>query len=183
MKLNRIEECVREFHEKFGADIGDQNLPRFQNAQLRKNLLTEEYQEFLHAIDWGNFDEAVHEAIDILYVTVGALVAWGIKDIDAYVEEVHAANMRKAGGKTREDGKIMKPEGWKPADIGMMIRMQPTRLAKKEQKTEDVPVIDFDNTPIVYEIIRPEETSLNVEVSTEETKKTGGKRGRPSRNN
>lgn len=178
---------VREFHSKFGADIGDQNLPRFQNAQLRKNLIAEEYEEFVRAIDWGNFDNTVHELIDLLYVTVGALVAFGIRDINDYVACVHEANMRKIGGKTREDGKILKPENWKPADIGMMIRMQPTRLAKKEQKTEDVPVIDFDqphlNTPIVSEIIRPEETSLNVEVSTEETKKTGGKRGRPTRNN
>lgn len=177
---------VLEFHKKFGCDIGDQNLPRFKNAQLRKNLITEEVDEFVRAVEWGRFDEAVHEAIDILYVTIGTLISWGIFDISDYVASVHQANMNKVGGKSREDGKILKPSGWKPADIPILIRTQPTRLAKKEQSSIVEQPIDFDkphlNTPIVPDnIIRPEE--INVEVSTEEAKKTGGKRGRPTRNN
>jgi len=31
--------------------------------------------------------------------------------------EVHRANMDKAGGPKRADGKVLKPEGWKPPDI------------------------------------------------------------------
>ena len=162
MKFNEWEEAVREFHTKFNATVGDPNEPRFRNAQLRKNLLTEEYQEFLHAIDYGKFDEAVHEAIDILYVTIGALISWGITDINTYFSAIHTANMNKIGGKSREDGKILKPPGWKAADISNLIRTQSNRLAKETQQLN-------------------EESS--VEISTEETKKTGGKRERVARSN
>jgi predicted HAD superfamily Cof-like phosphohydrolase len=31
--------------------------------------------------------------------------------------EVHRANMAKAGGPKRADGKHMKPEGWTPPDV------------------------------------------------------------------
>ena len=177
--MNDWEKKVRDFHSKFDADIGDQNLPRFQNTQLRKNLLTEEFNEFTRAVDWGNFDNAVHEAIDILYVTIGALVAWGITDISDYFDEVHAANMRKDGGGKREDKKILKPAGWKPADIGTMIRTQPTRLSKKaakqniEEPIRTLELRDDEPDPLIH---------LDAE-KIDEPKSTGGKRGRPSRNN
>lgn len=40
-------------------------------------------------------------------------------DLDAVVAEVHAANMRKIGpnGPVLVAGKVMKPEGWSPADV------------------------------------------------------------------
>lgn len=45
---------------------------------------------------------------------------------------IHAANMAKAGGPRRADGKILKPAGWQPADIaGLLLQvttMHPYRL-------------------------------------------------------
>ncbi len=44
-------------------------------------------------------------------------------DLDAVVAEVHAANMRKVGpdGPVLVDGKVMKPEGWCPADVAGVL--------------------------------------------------------------
>jgi len=36
----------------------------------------------------------------------------------------HASNMAKEGGKTRADGKVLKPEGWRPPDIRFEIDRQ-----------------------------------------------------------
>ena len=35
--------------------------------------------------------------------------------------EVHRANLTKASGPRRADGKILKPEGWQPADVRSVI--------------------------------------------------------------
>jgi predicted HAD superfamily Cof-like phosphohydrolase len=62
--------------------------------------------------------------IDIIYYIMNAAAKKGI-DLDAVLEEVHAANMRKAGpdGKfqRREDGKILKPEGWVPPNLQKIL--------------------------------------------------------------
>ena len=57
---------------------------------------------------------------DLLYVTYGAILACGI-DPDPVFAEVHRANLSKAGGPTREDGKVLKPPGWQPADVRSVI--------------------------------------------------------------
>lgn len=44
-------------------------------------------------------------------------------DLDAVVTEVHTANMRKIGpnGPMLVAGKVMKPEGWYPADVASVL--------------------------------------------------------------
>jgi predicted HAD superfamily Cof-like phosphohydrolase len=37
---------------------------------------------------------------------------------------VHRANLQKAGGPRRNDGKLLKPPGWQPADVKSVIRQQ-----------------------------------------------------------
>lgn len=61
-----------------------------------------------------------HELADLLYVTYGALDQLGI-DADAVFAEVHRANLSKASGPKRADGKQLKPEGWQPADVRRVL--------------------------------------------------------------
>lgn len=63
-----------------------------------------------------DFVSAVDALADILYVTLGAGVGFGVL-LKHVFEIVHAANMAKTGGPTRADGKIMKPPGWRPPNI------------------------------------------------------------------
>lgn len=171
--MSFLEKCVREFHEKYGCVIGDTSNPGMNKAQLRKNLIIEECEEFAEAVEWNKFPEAVHEAIDILYVAMGALVTFGIKDTDKFIAAVHEANMRKTGGSTREDGKIMKPEGWVKADINSLIEQQKSGAFEEDSMNG----FDFDkphlNTPIV-----PQEA---IDRLTEALAQEKPKRGRPRR--
>lgn len=65
--------------------------------------------------------EAVADGLaDLIYVCVGSALAFGIP-LDRVWAEVQRANMAKAGGPRREDGKCLKPEGWKPPDIHAAI--------------------------------------------------------------
>ena len=66
---------------------------------------------------------AAHELADLLYVAYGTFVALGV-DADEVFEEVHAANVRKAGAPRRADGKQFRPEGWRPADVAGVLARQ-----------------------------------------------------------
>ncbi|MCA9965662.1 MAG: hypothetical protein KC423_15520, partial [Anaerolineales bacterium] len=66
----------------------------------------------------------MHELADLLYVVYGAMWAFGI-DPDPIFAEVHRANMQKAGGPRRADGKLLKPPDWQPANVaGVIARLQ-----------------------------------------------------------
>jgi predicted HAD superfamily Cof-like phosphohydrolase len=104
---------VLEFHQKFGVAIENHpTLPGQNLAVFRSDLIQEESEEFHDAVlvDY-NIIEAIDALCDILYVTFGAANSLGV-DLESHFDAVHAANMRKIGGPTREDGKILKPEGW-----------------------------------------------------------------------
>ena len=50
-------------------------------------------------------------------------MTWGV-DLDEIFAEVHRANLAKAGGPVRIDGKILKPEGWKPPRVRELLIKQ-----------------------------------------------------------
>ena len=104
-------------------------LPSKALLDLRKTLIREEYKEvneqFDRLINEETEDMAalVHELTDLLYVAYGAIWACGV-DPDPVFAEVHSANMRKLDGPRRADGKVLKPEGWQPADVAGVIESQ-----------------------------------------------------------
>lgn len=66
--------------------------------------------------------------VDLVYVTMNGAAKTGV-DFDAVFNLVHDANMKKvnpATGKVlrRQDGKVVKPEGWTPPDIISEIKRQ-----------------------------------------------------------
>ncbi|GAB2459169.1 hypothetical protein GCM10007967_11990 [Xylanimonas ulmi] len=69
----------------------------------------------------GDIAALAHELADLLYVTYGALLALGVQP-DAVFAEVHRANLAKASGPRRADGKQLKPDGWRPADVEAVLR-------------------------------------------------------------
>jgi predicted HAD superfamily Cof-like phosphohydrolase len=119
--MNRWQSMVRDFHEKFGAAIGD--APAIGHAKLRSDLIHEEALETRFAISVGDLPAAVDGLVDTIYVCLGAAVAWGV-DLEPIFNAVHRANMKKVGGETRDDGKILKPAGWVAPDIEGELRKQ-----------------------------------------------------------
>lgn len=85
-----------------------------EGLDYRDKLVKEETFELLSA---NNLDEKVDALCDLLYVVYGYADYLGI-DIEPFFDEVHRTNMEKEGGPFREDGKILKPPGWRPPAIG-----------------------------------------------------------------
>ncbi|WP_089084682.1 nucleoside triphosphate pyrophosphohydrolase family protein [Aquitalea magnusonii] len=109
-----------------------------------ENMLHEEMAEFLHALqEFRQLDgcsadeqqrrmaELTAEGVDVLNVLTGLLLSQGMP-LEAMTEAIHQANLRKQiDGKVvrRADGKILKPEGWQPADkLGVIRRSTLLRL-------------------------------------------------------
>jgi predicted HAD superfamily Cof-like phosphohydrolase len=117
---------VYEFHRAFCPEqIGEQ--PRLLDratAKLRVDLLDEELGETLTAIDAGYLAGIADGLVDLIYVAIGTAIAFGI-DLRPVWDAVHAANLRKAGGPRRVDGKALKPPGWQPPDIKAILTAQP----------------------------------------------------------
>lgn len=125
--MRDAQQAVLLFHDKFGAYVADR--PGFagdrggggahtdaKGDELRVRLVQEECKELADAVEAGDFPAAIDALADIIYVVLGSAVSWGV-DIAPIFVEVHAANMRKEGGKRRADGKILKPDGWVGPDI------------------------------------------------------------------
>jgi predicted HAD superfamily Cof-like phosphohydrolase len=113
--------CVQQFHKKFEMTIGE--TPELRDANLRRDLIAEEAIEFINAINDKNFLSAIDALCDLLYVTYGAAVAFGI-NLHPFFQAVHQANMKKDGGGKRHDGKVLKPKDWKEPDLEGILREQ-----------------------------------------------------------
>lgn len=123
-----------EFHLRIGdTPPPAPRLPDADTLALRLRLLREEAAEAQHALEAlaAAADDdpverqaaAAHELADLLYVVYGTFVALGV-DADEVFAEVHAANLRKAGAPRRADGKQLRPDGWRPADVAGVLRRQ-----------------------------------------------------------
>jgi len=111
---------VMDFHKAFGQKVGDKpELPDINERGLRMKLLREEFEEYMEAEEENDLVEIADALADLIYIACGTAVSYGIP-LDKIYDEVHRSNMSKlVDGKPiyREDGKVMKPEGWSPPDI------------------------------------------------------------------
>jgi predicted HAD superfamily Cof-like phosphohydrolase len=89
------------------------------------DLITEEYNELKDAIVANDRVEQLDALVDILVVTMGAIRAGGFDGEGAW-EEVMKTNFAKIDTETgkvrkREDGKVLKPEGWKAPELAPFV--------------------------------------------------------------
>ncbi|MBV8284064.1 MAG: hypothetical protein JO277_00510 [Candidatus Eremiobacteraeota bacterium] len=140
---NRMQEQVEEFHRKFGHTIGE--TPDIRRPELRAALILEEAIETVVGIlgttntrallrsKLGRLEEsapatpdlveAIDGICDLLYVTFGTAIEFGV-NIQPIFDEVHRTNIAKEGGATRPDGKTLKPPGWQPPRVAELIDEQ-----------------------------------------------------------
>lgn len=102
--------------------------PTTQNdlSRLYLKLIHEEYAEFKEALHDDDDTEQLDACFDMMWVIIGYMKARGW-DCDASWDEGAKSNLSKidsATGKVikREDGKILKPEGWKPPDFSKFVK-------------------------------------------------------------
>lgn len=112
---------VKAFHEAMDIPVlPEPRFPAYERVILRLDLIMEELEETLLAIDTDDLVGTADGFVDMLYVIVGAMHEFGLP-AQALWDEVHRANMAKKGGPIREDGKRLKPPGWTPPDIAGIL--------------------------------------------------------------
>ena len=106
----------------------DQTVKDFNQQQYNMylDLIREETEELFTAVGNNNRVEQLDALIDIMVVTIGALHSLGV-DAEGAWREVLRSNLDKIDKDTgkvrkREDGKVLKPEGWQPPDLGKFVR-------------------------------------------------------------
>lgn len=120
---------VREFSEAMGGDKPYKTYDEYEFMKLK--LITEEYEEFQDSLeaDDGSDNISVREnqlkeLCDLVYVIIGYTNYRGW-DFETAFHRVHTSNMSKLGddGKPvlREDGKVMKSNNYKPADLKDLV--------------------------------------------------------------
>ena len=92
-----------------------------QQFNLYKDLIAEEVNELAAALAQKDNVETLDALIDILVVTIGAIHSMGA-DAEGAWNEVMRTNFAKIDKETgkvrkREDGKVLKPEGWKSPEL------------------------------------------------------------------
>jgi predicted HAD superfamily Cof-like phosphohydrolase len=115
-------QAVTEFHTAFA--IGHSENPRADLGEiknmLRFNLMKEENEEYLEAVQNNDLVEIADALGDMLYILCGTIIEHGLQHkIEAVFDEIQRSNMSKLGedGQPiyREDGKVMKgPNYFKP---------------------------------------------------------------------
>ena len=121
MIINELN-SVAEFHNAFRIAMTDEptiDLPS-DIVKLRFNLMKEENEEYLEAVENNDMIEVADALGDMLYILCGTILSHGMQHkIQEVFEEIQRSNMSKLGedGKPiyREDGKVLKgPNYFKP---------------------------------------------------------------------
>ncbi len=99
--------------------------PTPENYTMYCDLVREEFFELEEAIADNDRVEQLDALVDILVVTIGAIRAAGWDGEGAW-KEVMDTNFAKIDPDTgkvrkREDGKVLKPEGWKAPQLAQFI--------------------------------------------------------------
>jgi predicted HAD superfamily Cof-like phosphohydrolase len=106
----------------------DQSVDKLNEDQfnLYTKLIQEEVDELWTANAAADRVECLDALIDILVVTIGAIHSMGA-DAEGAWKEVMRTNFAKIDHETgkvrkREDGKVLKPVGWKSPELAQFIK-------------------------------------------------------------
>ena len=126
MKKTFISEQAKEFRTKYNL----QNSQTMGTRTYQKNLIVEEYNEFIEADGqlWRDsldpHKETLKELADLVYVAYqyAENMGWFL---DEALDRVHKSNMSKLGedGKPiyRDDGKVLKGPNYKPPNLEDLV--------------------------------------------------------------
>ena len=126
MKRTFLSEQAKEFRSKYGI----KNNPSRMRRSSQKDLIVEEFKEFLEADGFmfkhgqNHQEDCLKELADLIYVCYqyAENMHWFL---DEALNRVHLSNMSKLGedGKPiyREDGKVLKGPNYKPPDLSDLV--------------------------------------------------------------
>lgn len=120
---------VKEFHTAF--KIGHSENPTANLGEskhlLRYNLMKEENEEYLEAVQNNDLVEIADALGDMMYILCGTIIEHGLQDkIEEVFDEIQRSNMSKLGedGQPiyREDGKVMKGPNYFKPDFSKILK-------------------------------------------------------------
>lgn len=97
-----------------------------KNAELYQKLIREEFDEFVRDYFAGDQVGQLDGCMDLIWVTLGYCYMKGFDVYGAWAE-VARSNLSKIDPTTgkvikRNDGKVLKPEGWTPPDLKPFVK-------------------------------------------------------------
>jgi predicted HAD superfamily Cof-like phosphohydrolase len=115
---------VVEWHQSVGHPVRAhvEDLDVDSEDELGWRLIKEEHKELLSAGQRGNKTGVADGIADLVWVLYSLAARLGI-NMNAVWSEVRRANFEKTGATRRADGKILKPEGWRPPDIKAALKV------------------------------------------------------------
>jgi predicted HAD superfamily Cof-like phosphohydrolase len=124
--MSKVFRDVQVFMSAAGQTISKENIPQ---SSLYHNLIVEEYAEYIAARNKNDDVETIDACFDTIWVIVGYMLSRGW-DLDRIWDEGALSNLKKIDKTTgkvlkREDGKVMKPEGWQPPDFSKFVGKKP----------------------------------------------------------
>lgn len=124
-KMSKTFTDVSVFLTAVGQSTPSKPIGETDQSKLYKKLIDEEYQEFLEAFYTDDTAEEIDACFDMMWVIIGYMKSRGW-DCENIWDEGAKSNLSKIDPNTglvrrREDGKILKPEGWKPPDFKKFV--------------------------------------------------------------
>lgn len=117
---------VTVFMTAAGQSIPPFNANRSDQSDLYMKLIQEEYTELMDAEAVSDDAEICDACFDLMWVIVGYMKSrgWDCENIWDEGAKSNLSKIDKATGKVikREDGKILKPEGWRPPDFAKFVK-------------------------------------------------------------
>jgi predicted HAD superfamily Cof-like phosphohydrolase len=117
---------VSVFLSAVGQQVPVNPIGETDQSKLYKKLIDEEYQEFLEAFYTDDTVEEIDACFDMMWVIIGYMKSRGW-DCENIWDEGAKSNLSKIDPTTglvkrREDGKILKPDGWKTPDFTKFVK-------------------------------------------------------------
>lgn len=122
-------EAVKEFHQTFKIGYNTQPTASLGEAknQLRFDLMKEENEEYLKAVQEDDLTEIADALGDMLYILCGTILEHGLQHkIENIFDEIQRSNMSKLGTNGqpiyREDGKVIKGPHYSKPDFTEILK-------------------------------------------------------------
>lgn len=121
--------AVKQFHDAFGLGSSEFPIGSLGESKnmLRFNLMKEENEEYLEAVQNDDRVEIADALGDMLYILCGTIIEHGLQHkIEEVFDEIQRSNMSKLGEDGlpiyREDGKVMKGPNYFKPDFSVILK-------------------------------------------------------------
>jgi predicted HAD superfamily Cof-like phosphohydrolase len=121
-------DLVTEFHKIFRIGYSDNPIADLGESKnvLRYNLMKEENEEYLEAVQNNDLIEIADALGDMMYILCGTIIEHGLQHkIEAIFDEIQRSNMSKldelGNPIYRDDGKVMKGSNYFKPDFSKIL--------------------------------------------------------------